>query len=101
MHGKKSFKGLFWALVILTMLVTVYYIYSIYILLSNDRVPGSFIQTLIWQFSITVLLLCVECFNYWKFHKQILVRWWGPGLTLCWFILVSQDPRYYLQLEYI
>lgn len=92
MSGRKSFRAPFWALLLLTVLIAIYYFLTIYFYTNNKYIPKDLIQSFLWQFSIIVLALCIECFVYWKLQKQIIIKWWAWSHVILVYFALTLSP---------
>ena len=84
MPSGKKFKKPFWALLVLTILITVYSIYSFSYLNNSNRVPPDYLRELSWRSSITVMSLIVESVIYFKISHLRIIPW----LAWCHIILL-------------
>lgn len=84
MPHRKQFQQPFWALVILTIIITIYSVYSFSYLNTNGRVPTNHLKELGWRFTTTVIVLIIECVIYYKISTRNLIPW----LAWCHIILL-------------
>ena len=92
MPGRKNFRDPFWALSLLAVLIAIYYFLIIYSYSNNRYIPKDLIRSLSWQYSIIVVVLCIECFLYWKIRKRIIIKWWAWWHVILVYFALALSP---------
>ena len=92
MPAPKSYKAPFRALLILAVIVSAYYLYSIYFFATTNRGSGNLVRSLALRFFITLVVLSIECFLYWKFSRQLFIKWWVWVHAVLLYLALTASP---------